>query len=265
MNDKTDRNTKLHCDTVRDLLPLYHDKVVSKYSALLIREHLAQCRACSAEYEMLCAELPDNDAEQEKKGVAKLLKRTRLSGLKAGIAIMVLLVFAVYGVWHILTEVPIVKVKPEYYSIDKAYISDSGVLVYYVNSAYPCPLSGEFEIKGGNLRIKVKRSNVFVSEEDMEMSPSGRTYKVCMYELDWITDKPEEITNITLNGRQVWNKSADGRETPEFVNELADIYMNDGGYGYSFDEETGVVFVNGGYWDMDGNPVDEKKLPFGEE
>lgn len=265
MNDKTDRNTKLHCDTVRDLLPLYHDKVVSKYSAILVRDHLAQCEACSAEYETLCAELPDNDDEQEKKGVAKLLKRAKISGLKAGIAIMVLFVFAVYGAWHILTEVPIVKVKPEYYSIDKAYISDSGVLVYYVSSAYPCPLSEEFKVKNGDLRIKVKRPNVFVSEEDMEMTPSDKTYKVCMYELDWITDKPEEITNITLNGRQVWNKSKDGGETPEFINELADIYMNEGGYGYSFDEETGIVFVSGEYWDIDGNPVDMKEFPSDKE
>ena len=37
------------CDTIRDLLPLYHDEVCSQESRKLVEEHLAGCESCRAE------------------------------------------------------------------------------------------------------------------------------------------------------------------------------------------------------------------------
>ncbi|WP_097014317.1 DUF3955 domain-containing protein [Anaerocolumna aminovalerica] len=37
---------RLSCEVIRDLLPLYYDKVCSKESSSLIEEHLAECPQC---------------------------------------------------------------------------------------------------------------------------------------------------------------------------------------------------------------------------
>ncbi|QHI71648.1 DUF3955 domain-containing protein [Aminipila terrae] len=44
---------KLSCEVIKDLLPLYYDKVCSKESALLVEEHLADCPQCRDELQKL--------------------------------------------------------------------------------------------------------------------------------------------------------------------------------------------------------------------
>ena len=44
---------RLSCEVIRDLLPLYYDKVCSKESSSLIEEHLAECPQCVDELQKL--------------------------------------------------------------------------------------------------------------------------------------------------------------------------------------------------------------------
>ena len=44
---------KLECDVIRDLLPLYAEKLASPASSALVEQHLAACPACRAELEKL--------------------------------------------------------------------------------------------------------------------------------------------------------------------------------------------------------------------
>lgn len=44
---------RLSCEVIRDLLPLYYDKVCSKESSSLIEEHLAECPQCEDELQKL--------------------------------------------------------------------------------------------------------------------------------------------------------------------------------------------------------------------
>ena len=39
---------KLDCDVIRDLLPLYAEKLASPASSALVEQHLAECEACRA-------------------------------------------------------------------------------------------------------------------------------------------------------------------------------------------------------------------------
>lgn len=56
----TERTTPLpggiSCDVCRDLAPLVADGVASADSAALVKEHLARCEACRAEFPQLCPE-----------------------------------------------------------------------------------------------------------------------------------------------------------------------------------------------------------------
>ena len=55
---------KLECDVIRDLLPLYAEKLASPASSALVEQHLAACPACRAELERmksrcLCSRSPN--------------------------------------------------------------------------------------------------------------------------------------------------------------------------------------------------------------
>ena len=48
---------RLSCKVIRDLLPLYYDKVCSKESSALVEEHLAYCPQCEDELQKLKMDL----------------------------------------------------------------------------------------------------------------------------------------------------------------------------------------------------------------
>lgn len=62
---------KLSCEVIKDLLPLYFDKVCSKESSALVEEHLSECPKCADELEKL-----KNDLEEPiiLEGDIKLMK-----------------------------------------------------------------------------------------------------------------------------------------------------------------------------------------------
>ena len=49
---------KLECDVIRDLLPLYAEKLASPASSALVEQHLAECEACRAELEQMEKPVP---------------------------------------------------------------------------------------------------------------------------------------------------------------------------------------------------------------
>ncbi|MCI8386908.1 MAG: zf-HC2 domain-containing protein [Clostridiales bacterium] len=73
---------KLDCDVVRDLMPLYIDKVCSESSTSLVREHLNCCDECRGLYAAMSASI--DKPERERVNDAAAFKR--LMKLIAGIA-----------------------------------------------------------------------------------------------------------------------------------------------------------------------------------
>lgn len=49
---------KIHCEIIRDLLPLYVDDVCSEKSRILIEKHLKECEECRKYYDSLKGETP---------------------------------------------------------------------------------------------------------------------------------------------------------------------------------------------------------------
>lgn len=76
----------MHCEVIRDLLPLYQDGVCSQQSAQMVEEHLPECPACSQVLETIRTEVSVHRAampEDISTGVAMraLLRRFRRSKL----------------------------------------------------------------------------------------------------------------------------------------------------------------------------------------
>lgn len=93
---------KMSCKIVEDMLPMYHDKVCSEETALLVEEHIRQCCHC----EQILFKLRDDIVTKENKiddslplrKIRKSYQKLRLGWLIAIVSILVLVPIAfMYG------------------------------------------------------------------------------------------------------------------------------------------------------------------------
>lgn len=108
----TERTTPLpggiSCDVCRDLAPLVADGVASADSAALVREHLARCEHCRAEFAELCPDGAENPAPPVP-DESRVLRRVRskltlwlLGFLVLGLAGSMLVVFSPHSTLALL-------------------------------------------------------------------------------------------------------------------------------------------------------------------
>jgi predicted anti-sigma-YlaC factor YlaD len=90
----------IDCATIRDLLPLYVDDVVSKESRALISGHIAGCEECKKEYEKMRNGMEslklnaDNSVDNAEIGAFKTMKRKIYKGHIIAAIISALIVVA---------------------------------------------------------------------------------------------------------------------------------------------------------------------------
>ena len=92
----------MKCEIIKDLLPLYCDKLTSEVSNEEIEAHLNGCSECSDIYKKMCtkdnADIPDTNVEPLKK-VRRKNKLKIIGGFVSGILILcIIFVFAFVGV-----------------------------------------------------------------------------------------------------------------------------------------------------------------------
>ena len=86
--------SKFSCDTVRDMLPLYVDDVVSEDTRTIVEEHLASCEVCKNEFEIMknAIVLPtDGGTEQLKRFKGAWKKKKRFIAFSTVIVTLVVL------------------------------------------------------------------------------------------------------------------------------------------------------------------------------
>ena len=110
--------SKVTCNVIRDLLPLYADDVISEDTRVLVREHLDSCESCQKELAKMKEPviLPDfqkaqmRDAEVIKNFRHELTKKRMLRSLLAILLVLVfvggiVLAFGFYGRERTLAEI----------------------------------------------------------------------------------------------------------------------------------------------------------------
>ena len=86
--------SKFSCNTVKDMLPLYVDNIVSDDTIAIVEEHLAACEACRKEYEAArkAVVIPtDRDVKQLKRFKGEWKKKKRVIALTAVIVTILVL------------------------------------------------------------------------------------------------------------------------------------------------------------------------------
>lgn len=90
----------MHCDTIRDLLPLYADGLTSQASNQLIEEHIQTCEECKAMLEQMCAPMETTPMDEELEHVIKAIHKRKKRNRVITLLVCVLPVLAVVvGYW----------------------------------------------------------------------------------------------------------------------------------------------------------------------
>ncbi|WP_045520130.1 DUF3955 domain-containing protein [Neobacillus niacini] len=75
---------KISCEVINDLLPLYHDRVCSKESVILVEDHLSSCEKCQKELQLMDSELIiTKDEKDEKQTIKKIADKWENEKMKS--------------------------------------------------------------------------------------------------------------------------------------------------------------------------------------
>lgn len=95
----------VHCNIIKDLLPLYIDKALSRESIELVESHLKSCKSCAALYSEMTADFPDTLAgkiPEPDLNTKKAFQHIRSNLIWIGIALAVMIgcfVLNIGGAW----------------------------------------------------------------------------------------------------------------------------------------------------------------------
>ncbi|MCH7323238.1 zf-HC2 domain-containing protein [Solibacillus sp. MA9] len=133
--------TKITCDIVQDVLPLYYDEVCSQDTKKLVEEHLQSCKECQKELENLSAIVPVQQSEtkqnaQDKKmmmSLANSWKGFRKKAFFKGIGIASLVSLLLIGSYFTLTEWDIKPVKQDNIVITEIAQLADGRIAFHID------------------------------------------------------------------------------------------------------------------------------------
>lgn len=277
MSENKRNETALKCEVVRDLLPLYHDGVVSDVTKTEIERHLAWCQPCMEEYELLRKELPvtEKPAGSSGKRFAGMLKRLRKKRIIVTAAVSLASVAAVLGGLYFLTSVPIRQIPADAIHVHKVYRydfeqtknnkkHDTGYYLYMsADSKY---MSGGTtattrNTDDGGLELVIKCPMIVW---DRTNDPDGTVLTEVQ---SW--DCKNTDSYFAINGKKVWTaEEGNDGEVPGYVYDDYLYQYDDGSYGpdcvnssniYNINEtgklgETFVYNIGGNVraWSLDG-------------
>lgn len=283
-------NRVLDCDIVRDLLPLYHDGVVSETTADTVKRHIEQCEACRNEYDKICKEVPleSSDVNTGEK-FAKTMKKIRRKRTLLTVVVAVLLSLCLIGGYFVQAQLPIANIPDEEIEVHKiyGYKSEEGYkfFVLYSHPSYDYT-TGKVSVaeteNGKTLVMDIKKPLIAKKHE-----VNGIVENVWLYECGYSSGDNgdiiyEEFDVVEFGGEIVWSMEENAEDPiPEYVYEYEKFSL--GGYenqemlleergseSSSAAVTTWLTDIEQGYlgagygdgrtvlWDLDGNIIHEE-------
>lgn len=126
-----EQNIQLNCEIVRDLLPLYHDKVVSEATETAVENHLDICSECLQEYKKINTELPETKSAKVKADVGRIFKKIKTKAFLKGALITCLIAAVIIGGYFSLFKLKISTIPAEDITIEHAYKTEDGIFLMY--------------------------------------------------------------------------------------------------------------------------------------
>jgi len=138
---------RMHCDIVKDLLPLYVDDVCSEKSREMLEKHLKECEDCRKYYESLIDKTPEVVADegfsffQESEFIQKIKKKITFDMVVAGFVVFLVCVIGstIYAGYPHEPEYSFFRLIDKRLEVEDIWITDlyqleSGEIFFTVNS-----------------------------------------------------------------------------------------------------------------------------------
>lgn len=248
---------RLNCDIVQDLLPLYHDAVLSASSRQAVEEHLATCPHCQQEYQDLCEELPTEQQTPATQETFRAMMR-RLRWKRIGVTILVALLSCgiLGGCYAALTRLPMKELTTEDIKIVKAYryVGEEGTERLFLLHEMPWRsyIATRFVQYGDD--PKTMEFAVSVPWLGGDHPEREKRWEVQCWDL------LDEMDRAEFRGIPFWTEAENGDDPiPEYVYAYDLYWQGNGGItDWCASEETGLLtaqYADGTRvsWDLDGN------------
>ena len=133
--------SKISCDIVKDILPLYFDDICSEDSKKMIEEHLAGCDSCKRELASIQADITIPKAEIDKnrtdgnivKNIAVFWNRSKVKAFMKGTILTAIACTVIFLGYYGLFEWNITSVPSEKVEITNVSQLANGEIVYHVD------------------------------------------------------------------------------------------------------------------------------------
>lgn len=277
----------LSCDIVRDLLPLYHDGVVSDATKAAVEHHLSTCAECRAENETYNTTLPaEQDVEiATAEEFAKTVKKSKRRAKKIAVisAVVAVSIILVVGAAFYLTQVPTVDNYDGYNLLAIYRFETDRGTCFYVAHEQPsylftasCIYVSEDNYSAG-FEVYDEYSGVTRTEGIVwELNEYCRCPIVTFPDTDsapWaggnIRFVEQDVDKVTFNGEVVWTEEDNSDDTvPGYVYEQYELFYGNDIYFDVYPEwfyEDGVWYIKFEYpngtvkiWDLDGKLVTDQ-------
>lgn len=200
----------LDCEIVRDLLPLYVDKVVSDTTSQAVEAHLAGCDTCSDEYAALSREVAvEVDNASARKKFTETMKKSKIKRKALSAVLIALCAVILIGGMYVLFCVPLIKADPRDFEVVGIYQGvDFDITGGEQDSHYAIVLkakrrTGGYAVchmgGGGSTIIELKRPILSIK------------YKEDSIHIENIFNMTKYYDSVKLNDKVIWEKS-DGTE-----------------------------------------------------
>ena len=257
METMDENKTNPPCHVVRDLLPLYHDGVVSAETRSAVGEHLMECADCRAEYEQMEKALPVKEAEPStKKRFLAMMGRQKRRRILAIVLAAVLAAAAAVGGITALNEWHVMPVSADECELkDICYVDTPDGRMAFV--LWSCAYGGSTTTRcrvletedGARVEIEIRRP---VLEWVFAKGSERAEY--------WFVPIEGDMGEVCFNGRTVWTAEEGIREDTGYAQAFRawDQALREAGSGraaYDFaDDYVYLLFPDGHeeYWSYDG-------------
>lgn len=252
--------SKLRCEIVQDLLPLYHDGVTNAVTREAVAAHLEACEACALEFRLLKSPLPVEEEPSTKTKFSAMMKNQKHKQLLRVLTAVLLSCALLAGIFYVLTEVPLVTIPASEYNIHSVYRyeldGNEHFFVMYSPPLYDGPGGGKHITQEENgeqtFIIKQRRTVLAGRIEDTLHDPVLEQVLITSY----TTGK---FNTLKFDDTVLWSESENGNDpVPEYVYVFAEVIKEEGGISYNLNFEKNTIRIHSESgrireWDLQGN------------
>lgn len=256
---------ELPCDIVRDLLPLYHDNIVSDLTHAAVEKHLSWCAPCQEEYRALCLDLSADQTPvlSTKEKFALTMKKAKKKNIIRTALIAALSCTVLLGSGYVLTQVPLVAADQSGIELVRAYRYESGgktkFFLLYEFPIYFAPTYGSLDIThdGGAYTLDFDWKIPVIASKAPDNHKSESTWCGSI----GTASGEDPCTELYFGDHLIWSEAENGSaEVPAYVYAYEDM-MNDNGL-VTWESDLDAGYLGGEYedgrrvfWTLDGELV----------